>query len=396
MNLSKIREGGREYFVPKPIVKDEAPRRTDEAFFNPHQDLNRDFSVLLIRAYSQIHKKQEMRICEPFGGVGIRTCRYVNETPTTRVYYNDINPTAINIAKLNRGELPQDLQERIIFHHKDVTDFLNLLYSEKEIMDVIDIDPYGTPIPYVHNSLKLVTNQGLIGLTATDLASLTGIYPEAMYAKYGVGLFESRIGNIHELAIRILITGIQRIGLIQNQSLIPIFSLYYRHYIRTFLLRKRGVEEVVKKTGYLCKCKACKSVFQIRKLSKNIYCTNCESIQFNRIGPIFLGLIHQKKYLEKMKEDLHSTTFTRHKSVSKILDAIIGESELDLPWSYDIPRLAKETKSPIPNLDLIIQKLKEIGFNSKKTHFSGMCIKTEAKISYIENILEESRKDNGN
>lgn len=395
MDLKTIREGGKDYHVPNLDSGEEVPRKTDEVFFNAYQDINRDFSVLLIRAYSKNHKKEGLRVCEPFGGVGIRTCRYITETPTTKVFYNDINSNAINIAKLNSKSLSPNLQNRIIFHNDDVADFLNHLYSEKEIMDIMDVDPYGSPIPYVHNSLKLVTNHGLIALTATDLASLTGVYPKAMYAKYGIGSFESRIGNIHELAVRILITGIQRVGLIQNQSLIPVFSLYHRHYIRTFLERKRGVKEVLENTGFLCECNECGTIFQIRMIAKKTQCIKCESRILNRTGPIYLGLIHQMNYLKRMKEDSHSTTFTRQKAVSKLLKAMIGENELDLPWSYDISRLAKKTKSPIPQMDLITEKLEDLGFSCKKTHFSGMCLKTNADISFLEEILEEYRDEIG-
>ena len=393
MDLTTITEGGKKYNVPLLDPRDIVPRKNDEVFFNVYQDINRDFSVLLIRAYSKMHEKEKLRICEPFGGVGVRTCRYVTETPAIKVFYNDNNPNAINIAKLNSEALSPSLKQKIIFHNDDVTDFLNFLYSKKEIMDIMDVDPYGTPIPYVHNSLKLVTNQGLIALTATDLASLAGVYPKAMYAKYGIGLFESRIGNIHELAVRILITGIQRIGLIQNQSLIPILSLYHRHYIRIFLARRRGVKEVLENTGFLCQCKECRTIFLTKMSAKKTHCIECEGLKLNRTGPIYLGSIHQVNYLKKMKNDSHLLQFTRQKTVSRLLNAMIEESELNLPWSYDISLLAKEIKSPIPRMDLIAEKLEELGFKCKKTHFSGICVKTDAKVSYLEKILEEYGKN---
>jgi tRNA (guanine26-N2/guanine27-N2)-dimethyltransferase len=382
----KICEGGNDYEVPMPTSLDSVPRKSDKSFFNKHQEFNRDFSVLVLRNYTNSTNKKKLAVCEPFGGVGVRSCRYIVETPITNLYYNDVNKEAIEIAKRNFRNLPISSKDKISISNLEFTDFINSLYSKNQIMDFIDIDPYGSPISYVHSSLKLITVSGLLAFTATDLASLTGLYPRVMYSKYGIGLFDRRIGNVHELAIRALITGIQHVGLTQKQSLLPVLTLYHRHFIRTFMIRVRGVDKVLDKTGFICQCKNCGLIFKTSLKTNHYTCPNCESNTY-RIGPIYLGNIHDDTHLRNIAKDVHVNTFSRSNTITKILNIMIQENRMNIPWSYDIQKLTKAIKTPIPPLDEISKQLESIGYKFSKTHFSGSCIKTDATEKVIRGIL---------
>ena len=390
MKTGTTTEGGRQFHVPLPSSQKDVPRKSDKVFFNPHQELNRDFSVLALRAFAKLYEKEFLTACEPFGGAGIRTCRYASETPFSKIYYNDVNSTAFGIAKLNVKQLTKENQEKIQMQNAEFSDFLNFFSQKDQVLDFIDIDPYGTPIPYVHRVIKLINRFGLLAFTATDLASLTGLYPRALYAKYGIGLMDTRIGNVHELAARSLITGLQRAGLMQDQSLIPIITLYYRHFIRTFMIRKRGVDKVLDKTGFLCKCRECHTIFQTDLTNKNPLCSDCGNAQPYRIGPIYIGPLHKDSYLTQIKNDPHITTFNKPKTISRIIDLMYEENILGLPWSYDIHNVAKHVGKPIPSMDYIVQNLHEKGYKCYKTHFSGSCLKTDAQFSDMCEIIQSS------
>jgi len=391
VRLTKISEGGNEYDVSVPTSSDSTPRKSDESFFNTYQELNRDFSVLLLRNYANSKNKKNFVVCEPFGGVGVRSCRYAVETPVTNIYYNDVNKKALNIAENNFSNLQTSSKVKISVSNLEFTDFINFLYLKNQIMDFIDIDPYGSPISYIHSSLKLIKVSGLLAITATDLASLTGLYPRALYSKYGIGLFEKRIGNVHELAIRTLITGIQHVGLSQKQSLLPVLTLYHRHFIRTFMVRMRGVDKVLDKTGFLCQCKECHLIFQTVLKTKRYSCPSCGNQPY-RIGPLYLGDIHDDTQLKDIVQDLHIESFNRSKTITKILNIMIQENSMKIPWSYDIQKLTKIIGTPIPPLDEISKHLGDIGYKFSKTHFSGSCIKTDASEKEICGILAELTK----
>ena len=392
MRTSTITEGGMVFRIPHLPTNTDVPKKSDEVFFNPHQEFNRDFSVLVLRAFAKFYEKDNLKACEPFGGIGIRTCRYAIETPFSDIYYNDVNSNAFRIAKSNIQQLKREDQAKIHLFNNEYTEFLNILLQDDQVFDFIDIDPYGTPIPYSHGVIKLINKSGLLAFTATDLASLTGLYPKALYAKYGIGLIDKRIGNIHELAARSLITGLQRVGLIYNQSLIPIITLYYRHFIRTFMIRRRGVEKVLSKTGFLCKCRVCHHMYQSDLIRRNPSCPNCRKAQPYRIGPIYLGPLHKDVYLKEIKNDQHIQTLNDPKTVSRLVNLMCEENSLDLPWSYDIQNVAKHVGTPIPPMDHIIQKLNEKGFKCYKTHFSGSCLKTDAHFSDLCEVIRISAR----
>ncbi|MFX0152182.1 MAG: hypothetical protein ACFFAJ_15455, partial [Candidatus Hodarchaeota archaeon] len=186
MKTNEIREGLGTFLISSPRTNDNIPRKSDEVFFNPHQEINRDFSVLTLRAYSKINKRPNLTVCEPLCGSGIRSCRYALETPSSLIYCNDVNSNAVEIARKNIERLPNNLAEKIHLFNTECNEFLQKLYGNHIIFDFIDIDPFGTPIPFVQSSTKLINVSGLLAFTATDLASLVGLYPRALYAKYSV------------------------------------------------------------------------------------------------------------------------------------------------------------------------------------------------------------------
>jgi tRNA (guanine26-N2/guanine27-N2)-dimethyltransferase len=391
MELVEIKEGLGTFFISPPKLEDEVPRRSDSVFFNIHQEINRDFSVLALRAYALKNDKSELKICEPLCGSGIRSCRYALETPSSRIFCNDLNLNAIKIAKKNFNHLSKEISEKINLFNMEGNLFLQKLNSEDLILDFVDIDPYGTPIPFVQNSIQLVTSKGLLAFTATDLASLVGLYPRALYAKYSISHYDMRIGNVHEIATRALITGIQHVGLTLNQSLIPILSFYYRHFVRCFFIRYRGVDRVIDQIGFLNYCDDCQTRFSSLLGRKSITCPNCDSLIRFKIGPLFLGCIQNDEYLSLMLNDKHLFNMGTRKKLSKLLPLMIEETSIDLPWSFEIPNLAQKIGIAVPSVKKLIAKLREKGYSCHRTHFSGTCLKTDAHEDEIVSIMQSVR-----
>ena len=394
MKLIEIQEGLGTFLVPESNMDEHIPRRSDEVFFNFHQEINRDLSVLALRAYGNINSKSEMRVCEPLCGSGIRGVRYALEAPTSMVYCNDINSTAVEISEKNIKRLPNTYAEKIHLYNMDCNSFLQSLNIKRIIFDFIDIDPFGTPIPFVHNSIHLINLHGLFACTATDLASLVGLYPRALFAKYGVSQFDTRIGNIHELASRALITGIQHVGLTLGQSLIPIVTFYHRHFIRCFFLRNRGVDGVIDKTGFIHLCRECKIRFTTKLGEKKHFSCCGGSNEIMSVGPLFLGKIQDIDYLRSMSNDEHLGQMGTKRKLSKILTLMKEESALDIPWSFDIPALAKQNQTPVPPLTQVIKILKEMGFLCSRTHYSGTSLKTNATESELNSIITSLKSNN--
>ncbi|MFX1517033.1 MAG: hypothetical protein ACFFC6_12090, partial [Promethearchaeota archaeon] len=272
--------------------------------------------------------------------------------------------------------------------------FLQTLNIKDIIFDFIDIDPYGTPIPFVHNSILLISLHGLLACTATDLASLVGLYPRALFAKYGVSQFDARIGNVHEIASRALITGIQHVGLTLGQSLLPVVTFYHRHFVRCFLVRSRGVDYVMDKTGFIHLCKECKKRFITIIGEKAISCSFCGANGLLSVGPLFVGRTQNVEYLKSMSSDTLLEKLGTKKRLMKYLSLMIEESILDIPWSFDIPALAKKIHTPVPPLMRIVKILREMGYQCSKTHYSGTSLKTNASETEMNSIINSLTSNN--
>ena len=57
---------------------------------------------------------------------------------------------------------------------------------------VIDIDPYGSPASFLDGAVQAVDDGGLICITCTDMAGLSGNHGEASFAKYGAMPLKSK------------------------------------------------------------------------------------------------------------------------------------------------------------------------------------------------------------
>ena len=115
-------------------------------FYNPHMELNRDLSILAIQVF-QKRQKRDINICDLFGGSGIRGVRYKKEiTGVDTVFINDISSTA-NFYEKHNIEINHVSDVEV--HQHDASMFLRLKSGE---FDVIDIDPFGTPAPFIDSA----------------------------------------------------------------------------------------------------------------------------------------------------------------------------------------------------------------------------------------------------
>ena len=52
----------------------------------------------------------------------------------------------------------------------DAIDLMNRYRRDKTVFDVVDLDPYGTVIPFLEGSITSLANNGLLCVTFTDMA----------------------------------------------------------------------------------------------------------------------------------------------------------------------------------------------------------------------------------
>ena len=219
-------------------------------------EFNRDLTVLAFQAYQRLQNRG-ISICDPLTSQGIRGIRFAAEIAgVTKVLISDINMRAYRVAKHN-VQL-NGLEKTVSVKHKDANCVLSCNASPKKRFDIIDIDPFGTPAPYLDSAFRAIRNGGLVAATATDLAPLCGVHAKACVRKYGGK--PMRTEYCHELAVRLLTGCAATLAAKHDVGVRVVFSHSSEHYIRVYLQIAYGAQkgdESVRNLGYILHCFNC-------------------------------------------------------------------------------------------------------------------------------------------
>src|SRR3989338_8252883 len=162
-----------EVFHAKKISKD-LP-----VFYNPVMRLNRDVTILLLFASG----KRNMRVADILAGSGVRSVRFLKELGKGAVEsmcINDGGKEAITQIKRNLALNGLGKDRRIKVENKDA----NIVLLESSGFDYIEIDPFGSPVPFLDAACKRISGDGILAITATDTAPLCGTYPKTCKRRY--------------------------------------------------------------------------------------------------------------------------------------------------------------------------------------------------------------------
>jgi tRNA (guanine26-N2/guanine27-N2)-dimethyltransferase len=391
----KVNEGKVEVIIPKldafiTKTSDYAPSKAP-VFYNPIMELNRDIAILTFKSYQKLMKR-EISFCEPLTSSGIRGVRIAIEVPyINKIIINDINPRAVQLATLNVKL--NDLEDRITIENKDANLLLSQHGAPRKRFDIVDIDPFGSPVPYLDTAVRALRNNGLLALTATDLAPLCGVHSKACRRKYGGKPL--RTEYCHENAVRLLTGCTATIAAKYNIGICLLFSHSNDHYIRAYIQIQYGAKKAdksINNLGYILHCFDC---FH-REIIKNPFtksieeCPECSS-KMSWAGPLWLGEIFNKRFCDLIIEENKRVAFRNNRKISKILTLTKGE--IGGPETYFvIDKISDKLSLPVPSVSSIIQKLQDRGFSAVPTHFNPRGIRTNAPALIILNLLKNHCK----
>ncbi len=358
-------------------------------FYNPHMELNRDISILALQTF-QKQEDRNINICDLFGGSGIRGVRYKNEIDGVgHVFINDISETA-NEYERHNVEL-NNLKDIEIFQH-DASMFLRMHRGE---FDVIDIDPFGTPSPFLDSAGYCSRRNSLLCVTATDTSALCGTYKEPCIRKYNAKPYKSEY--CHETGIRIL-AGFVALTLAKYSKSIEVkLSHSTEHYMRLYIEVKKGSkksDECLKNIGYISHCKHCLYREENKGLATftpNI-CPECGE-KLIQAGPLWLGEIQNEEFISKMIVESENKKLNTKEDVLKLLESCRIEAKSPATF-YDVHKICKILKISAPKLDLVFGNLEKEGFEAVKTHFNPLGIKTNAPLKKIKEIIKTLSSSN--
>jgi len=372
--------------------------RTLPVFYNPVMEFSRDLSVLVLNQYLKFKFQKgnyKIKILDGLAGSGVRGVRFANEILNCElgqfeVIINDYNPEAYKLIKKN---IEINKLKNAIPKNEDIN---SLLVRNK--FDYIDIDPFGTPIPFLDSSTRMLRNNGILAVTATDTATLFGKYPKTCLRRYDTSATRTHFS--HELGVRILIGSCVRIGAKHNLGLFPLLVHATNHYYRLYLLGIRGREitnNAMNEIGYIIqidsenryKTVSRKEFLQNKNSNDGSVLKNENISKLKIAGPLWLGKLYKKDFVNELNIGLFK--FGTSKQLSKILTQFCEEAEAPVGY-YDATKLAKELKISSPPIPTIIQKLIESGSIATRTHFNPNAFKTDAKFETVCKIIKSLAK----
>lgn len=369
MKTKAVEEGEVRIRIP-------AGRKYDVAvFFNPEAELQRDISVSVLQAWA--NRVKPLSVLDALSATGVRGLRYAKEVSGLgTITLNDKNPVAVNLIKQN---IALNKCKKCKAAKADV----NILMREN-VFQVIDIDPFGSPNIFLDSAGRSIFHKGFLAVTATDTAPLCGAYPAACFRKYGIKTIKGT-DYYAELGLRILTSHIILSMARWDRAFLPVLSHTTKHYFRVYgkIGRASEIEKLLKHFGFVMHCTKCGN----RKTGKlQSICDFCGK-EFSIAGPVYLGLILDKKFCEEVLSDLRDRDFRQKLEEVKLLNLLLEESELPALY-YDTHYIAKKQKLKIPKMEVLLKKLKKAGFKAGRTHFCATAIKTNASFKELKKLMK--------
>lgn len=333
----KITEGAVKLIVPDP--KKYKLDSKMPVFYNTAMVSNRDINILLLKALDK-----KFWVMDLLAASGARGLRIKKEVPNTDVTLNDKNPQAYELIKKNAK-----LNKLKVKVSKSNAEFR--LGEYKQVYNYIDVDPFGTPVPFLDVAVKaLKWRGGILAVTATDTGCLAGTYPKACLRKYGSKSVRNEL--MHETGLRILIKKVQEVGAQYEIALTPIYSHSTLHYMRVYFQADEGAlktDKILKQHG-----------------------------KFQGAGPLWLGQLWDEKLADNITK-----LAINDKNISfdakQLTRQLQWESKINTVGFFDIHALAKRKKlAQLPKISNVLAKLEKKGYKAERTHFSLTGIRTNA------------------
>jgi len=220
-----------------------AAKGQDVVFHNPAMSGSRTRSVLLLQycIESGLLGDGSIYALDGLSATGLRARRWLNELPAKSAArisatMGDMDPVALNWAMRCHEEFPPEHGEGELLPH--------LGDLRKSVLEHgrhwVDIDPYGTPLPFLDTAIQSLARRGIAEISATDSAALTGSSKNALLRRYGARVRTD--GLAHDSGLRVLLATVARTAARHERSIEPLLSIWESHHLRVSVRVLRSVE----------------------------------------------------------------------------------------------------------------------------------------------------------
>jgi tRNA (guanine26-N2/guanine27-N2)-dimethyltransferase len=324
-------------------------------FYNPAMARDRDLAVAFVRAWA-VGAPRERDGWEALAATGVRGLRLLNETVAFRsMYLTEANPDAADLLQRNAARFSGAVAER-----RDIRAGVGRTF------DYVDLDPYGSPLPFLDAALEAVRPGGVLAVTATDMMVLAGVQPGASVRLYGARPVRGRLAP--EGALRILVGGVaRRADTVAQRPVRPLLAYSRDHYVRAFL--EVGAPGGPSTTGSIAVIDP--STWHGPDLGPG-----------GPFGPMWMGPMLDPAVVGRLEVP---PTAADPRATAGFLERLRGELEADVPFYYEANSLASHLGlAEPPNLAGLISELRAAGHRVARAHSRPEAVRTDGDRASVE------------
>ena len=217
--------------LPDSESKGPAAKSKDSVFHNPAMAGSRTRSVLLMAhaIESGMLGDSEIRALDGLSASGLRARRWLNELPSNSssrliATVGDMEQNALDWAMKTEAEFPSKNGE------------FNSLLGDLRASVIsqgwhwVDIDPFGSPVPFLDTAIQSLARRGVLEVSATDTAALTGSSKNPLMRRYGARVRLDKLK--HDSGLRVLMATVARAAARHDRSIIPLLAIWDSHHLR--------------------------------------------------------------------------------------------------------------------------------------------------------------------
>ena len=354
-DVVEVREGGARLLVPTAHGRRGPGSKGPWPFYNASTVVNRDVSAASLPRFPVPPR----RALDGLAGTGVWGIRMRLEAGVHEVHLSDVSPRACDLIRENLAL--NGLDDPV--HHAPFDQAV-----EAGPFDFVDIDPFGTPAPFLEAAIRHAATPCGLGITATDTATLAGTYPETCLERYAARSLRCAQG--HEIGLRILLAYADRKAAKFGKHVRPLLAFSAEHFLRLLVVLEPADARATATIGYVKR--------------DPMGCPRpVQGIVPDAAGPLWLGPLCEPSFVRR----LEPTEWTRP-ATARLLDAL--RTEADMPAFFvSIEDLARLDRASPPKLGRFLEALRAQGFRATRTHLDPLGVRTDAPSADVVRVFRD-------
>lgn len=335
-------------------------------FYNRAMAFDRDLNVAVVRAL-RIAGARLATGWEMMGASGARGLRLVHEaTGFERFDLTERQPEAAELLARNAARYAS---EGARAHRGDALDG-----PPAGPCDYVDLDPYGTPVPYLAAALAATRPDGVLAITATDQRVFAGAERGVAETRYGGRPVRGRLGP--EGGLRLVLATVGRAADSAARRIEPVVAYVGDHHVRAYVRVRPG-----------------RRPLPVRAIDP-LEWSGPPLGEGAPFGPMWLGPLWDPAIADAL------APIEGAAEPALLVRWIAGareEARVDVPFFYESNTLAHALRLPAPpSTDLLVDRLRAQGHRAARSRVRGGAFRTDAPFAAVVAVageLGQSQKD---